>query len=109
MADYKIKDPPTHKKTPSKKQIKTDYRGLIVYGIILILLAVTNPSDSDFKSYVGRELGMGSTGTTIALALTGYSKSDYIVCSVYTINVGDQEARFLGLLKGSLFRLANKN
>lgn len=75
---------------PSPQKLK--YLKLIT-GIVIIILLATNPSRSDFASY------LHITGTDFI----GRDKN-YFVCSVYSVKYQDKSIRFFGIL-GNFFKM----
>lgn len=81
---------------------------IMVICLALILMAVTNPTKSDFDNWAKEQVS-AQTSNSLAqglIALLGTPVIDqvtqsknYIVCSVYQTNVGDSKITTLGIFR----------
>ena len=101
---------------------------LLIVIVIGMFLYVTNPSKSDFSDYIEDEmeevlkdnintssdyldellLSVGSffAGGTAEIAEKLYERDDYLIFSVYTMTIFDEEYRYVGIL-GQFLNLNN--
>jgi hypothetical protein len=86
---------------------------LIILGILLIVMFFTNPTKDDFVRFVKKGIEKHAENASmfekaallmfsgkISEMVTNFSnRSDYFVCSVITIEMGDEKYHYLGMFK----------
>ncbi|MCY9530037.1 hypothetical protein ABEW50_00035 [Paenibacillus jamilae] len=87
----------------AKKKSSLTY---LVIGVLLIILAVTNPNKDDFTDYVSKKADANHFVASVAFKLLGMERDNYIFFSKFSFyNVNGDKVIVYGLLNGVFFSL----
>ncbi len=84
----------------------------LILLLLFVVLFITNPTADDFEDYVkqefveygkeqGKVVGMASDllSNPVAVGVGKYThRTNFLLCSVYVVNIGDGERKYLGIL-----------